>query len=225
MVPFGLHWGTFSSQRRHRISGSGLIDWITAVLPCAHPEDIYSGRLARINRDGEIEWQLVQSESVSGSHDARLSVQTKARGLLWISGNPAKWLQGHNLFGSNDLRGLIEATMLRLAEVLELTPELSDFKAWRAGSYELMRVDCTAMWSLPERPDVRAWLRAVEAQAKSRHGRAMAKGGTVYFGKHSRRWALKFYSKGDELMAKGNGHKLPGGSDAPIVMKPCSSSR
>lgn len=186
-----------------------MIDWITAVVPCMHAEDIYGGRLARITRDGEIAWQMLQAESVLGSHDARFSVQTRAQGLLWISGNPAKWMQGHNLFGSDDLRGLVEATMVRIVQLLKLTPQVSDFAAWRTGAYELLRVDCTAMWTLPKRHDVRAWLRAVETQAKSRHGRAISTGGTVYFGKHSRRWALKFYAKGDELMAKAKGHKLP----------------
>ncbi|WP_223930817.1 phage/plasmid replication domain-containing protein, partial [Aeromonas caviae] len=32
-------------------------------------------------------------------------------------------------------------------------------------------------------------------------------GSTLYYGKHSRRWSLKFYSKGEELSAKG--HQLP----------------
>jgi II/X family phage/plasmid replication protein len=66
------------------------------------------------------------------------------------------------------------------------------------------------MWALPKRQDVRAWIRAVEIQAKSRHGRPVSRGGTVYFGKNSRRWALKFYSKGDELERGGKGHTLPG---------------
>jgi len=65
------------------------------------------------------------------------------------------------------------------------------------------------MWELPKRADVRSWLRAAEFQAKSRHGRPVTKGGTLYFGQHSRRWAIKFYSKGDELESKEKGHKLP----------------
>jgi II/X family phage/plasmid replication protein len=35
----------------------------------------------------------------------------------------------------------------------------------------------------------------------------LCKGSTLYFGKNSRRWSLKFYAKGQELDAKG--HELP----------------
>jgi II/X family phage/plasmid replication protein len=57
------------------------------------------------------------------------------------------------------------------------------------------------------RADLRAWLRAAEMQSKSRHGRPITTGGTLYFGKNSRRWSIKFYCKGDEIEARG--HKLP----------------
>jgi II/X family phage/plasmid replication protein len=65
------------------------------------------------------------------------------------------------------------------------------------------------MWELSIRAEVRACLRALEFQAKTRHGRPTGRGGTVYFGKHSRRSSLKFYGKGDELDARGKGHRLP----------------
>lgn len=99
--------------------------------------------------------------------------------------------------------------MIKLVPLLNLTPTKTDLELWDQGYYELKRVDCTAMWELPRRADVRAWLRAAEFQSKSRHGRPIMTGGTLYFGKHSRRWSVKFYAKGDELEAKVKGHKLP----------------
>jgi II/X family phage/plasmid replication protein len=97
--------------------------------------------------------------------------------------------------------------MSKLIPLLNLTPTENDLNAWEEGLYFLKRVDCTAMWDLPRRVDIRAWLRAAEMQSKSRHGRPVTTGGTLYFGKNSRRWSVKFYSKGDELAARG--HKLP----------------
>jgi II/X family phage/plasmid replication protein len=162
-----------------------------------------------VTPEGEIEWEFVKPQSLVGSHESSIQVQTRAPDVLWVSGNPAKWLQGHNVFGSDDLRGLVDATMRRLCDVLGLVPAISDYLAWSKGEYDLHRVDATAMWELPRREDVRAWVRALEMQARSRHGRAISRGGTVYFGKHSRRWALKFYAKGDELADRSKGHKLP----------------
>lgn len=198
-----------SSQFGHSFFSPAVIDWVTAIIPCSHQEEILGGRVLSISKDGEIEWQQTKARSVVGSHESSLQVQTHAPGLLWISGNPAKWLQGHNIFGSDDLQGLMAATMRRLIPILGLVPSLLDYSVWNSGNYALQRVDATAMWDLPKRTDVRAWLRAVEMQAKSRHGRPISRGGTIYFGKHSRRWALKFYSKGDELEARVKGHKLP----------------
>ncbi|WP_241910271.1 phage/plasmid replication protein, II/X family, partial [Vibrio splendidus] len=39
----------------------------------------------------------------------------------------------------------------------------------------------------------------------TRHGTAVSKGNTVYFGKNSQRWSLKFYAKGQEI----EDHVLP----------------
>ncbi len=98
--------------------------------------------------------------------------------------------------------------MIALIPILKLTPTKQDLELWSQGLYLLKRVDCTAMWDLPRRSDIRAWLRAAEMQSKSRHGRPVTTGGTLYFGKNSRRWSIKFYSKGDEI-GKLEGHKLP----------------
>ncbi len=186
-----------------------MIDWVTAILPCNHSETIYGGRIACISPDGEIEWQVEKKQQVPGSHESNLNIKSIGSTHLYFDGNPAKWLQGHNLFGSDNLIELVEQVMRRLIPLLNLSPTSNDVIAWKVGAYDLKRVDCTAMWDLPRRADVRAWLRAAEFQSKSRHGRPVTRGGTLYFGQHSRRWSIKFYSKGDELDASGKGHKLP----------------
>jgi len=186
-----------------------MIDWITAIIPCNHSQKVYGGNVASITPEGEIEWRVEKKQQVPGSYEANLSVKSIDPKCLYLDGNPAKWLQGHNLFGSDNLIGLVEAVMHKLIPILKLSPRQEDLYAWANGIYELKRVDCTAMWSLPRRSDIRAWLRAAEFQSKSRHGRPATRGGTLYFGQHSRRWSIKFYSKGDELDAPGKGHKLP----------------
>ena len=184
-----------------------MIDWITAIIPCHHDEKIYGGSVASVNVDGEIEWRVEKKQQIRGSYESNLSIKSLDPNHLFLDGNPAKWLQGHNIFGSDDLIGLVNAVMHKLKVTLGLTPTDYDLQCWKDGIYLLKRVDCTAMWNLPRRADVRAWLRAAEMQSKSRHGRPIMTGGTLYFGKNSRRWSIKFYSKGDEIAAKG--HKLP----------------
>lgn len=184
-----------------------MIDWITAIIPCHHEEKIHGGTIASVNLDGVIEWRVEKKHQVRGSHESNLNIKSIDDKTIYLDGNPAKWLQGHNLFGSNNLIGLVQEVMQRLIPILKLTPSEYDLEAWSRGLYILKRVDCTAMWELPRRTDIRAWLRAAEMQSKSRHGRPITTGGTLYFGKNSRRWSVKFYSKGDEI--EDRKHKLP----------------
>ncbi|MFV1921303.1 MAG: phage/plasmid replication protein, II/X family [Methylotenera sp.] len=184
-----------------------MIDWVTAIIPCNHDKKLIGGAVTSVNLDGEIEWRVEKKKQIRGSHESNLNIKSISDTEILLDGNPAKWLQGHNMFGSDNLIGLIETVMHRLVSIIDLSPSESDLKAWREGLYQLKRVDCTAMWELPRRHDVRAWLRAAEMQSKSRHGRPVTTGGTLYFGKNSRRWSVKFYSKGDEVAARG--HKLP----------------
>jgi hypothetical protein len=46
---------------------------------------------------------------------------------------------------------------------------------------------------------VHEWLKNAAASTRSRHGRALVSGDTVYWGKNSRRWSLKAYCKFCEL--------------------------
>jgi II/X family phage/plasmid replication protein len=204
MVCFGVGLGTFWSQDREPI----LIDWVSANIRCFHRGKITDGHVASVTPAGELQWQVEKRKSVPGSHDARISVRALTSTHIELDGNPAKWLQGHNLFGTDDLVGLVRATMERLVPLLDLSPMDEDIEAWSSGDFRLTRVDCTGMWELPRRGDVRSWLRAAELQSKSRHGRPVTNGGTLYFGKKSRRWSLKFYAKGDELEAREKGHRL-----------------
>jgi II/X family phage/plasmid replication protein len=111
-----------------------------------------------IDADGSIEWQSPRLRSVQGSCESTLMLRTVEQNRLLISGNPARWLQGHNLFGSNDLLGLVATSMEQATILLGITPSPPDRDAWATGDYDLARVDCTGMWSLRTRGDVRCGL-------------------------------------------------------------------
>jgi len=98
--------------------------------------------------------------------------------------------------------------MLRLCKLLNVPVSLSNYQSWSKGNYILQRVDIAYMYSLGTRNNVRSWIRSAEFQSKSRHGRPVTKGGTLYWGKHSRRWGMKAYSKADEITSTKD-HRLP----------------
>ncbi len=202
-----------------------MIDWLRFVIPCAHPKPINGGHVLKIDRDQQIEWQVESRLQVRGSHESSIQVKTAdynhdgTGSTLYIDGNPVKWLQGHNLWGTDDLLSLVYAFMERLAPLIGATPSEADKLAWLVGGYEIKAVDFNRTWHLRNRADVLAWLRSAEHCAHMRHrGKGtLQEGGTLYFGKHSRRWALKCYSKGQELNAKD--HKLPEAFQLPSIIE------
>lgn len=188
-----------------------MIDWITFVIPCAHNEPVRDGQFVKVTQDGEVEWSTDRRLSLRGSFDSTVTVRSApwaGPDHLEVSGNLAKFFQGHNLFGSDDLCGLVFEFMRWLslnhgpASTIPLVcPTVDNITAWRSGEYSLHRVDITDSYKLPSRSDVLAWLRAAEQTAHLSHrGRGqLVKGGTLYFGKTSRRWSLKLYAKGQEI--------------------------
>jgi II/X family phage/plasmid replication protein len=125
-----------------------------------------------------------------------------------LSGNPSKFLQGHNVFGSDHLIDLVYDTYRVICQTLSLQPTLADLKAVKEGDYVIKNIDINYSFELPTRGDVLAWLRAMEYKSKTRHGRPSSRGGTLYFGQGTSRWKIKAYCKGEELEA-GKKHGLP----------------
>lgn len=196
-----------------------MIDWISAVVPCHHVEPIRDGCFQRVDGTGRIEWTSDKRLSLQGSYSSAITVRTAS----WegdcthieISGNFVKFFQGHNLWGTDDLPSLVFALLRWLAVEHGLSasplisPTADDIAAWKSGDIQLTRVDVTQSFHLDNRAAVLAWLRAAEQTAHLAHrGRGqLVKGSTLYFGKSSRRWSLKLYSKGQEIAAKGHGQE------------------
>ena len=195
------------------------IDWITAKIPFFVSGKLNGGNIINTTPDGEIEYTIDKRLPVTGSYDSRLSVRTAEvlpgtndTYLIELSGNPVKWFQGHNIFGSDDLPNLIYETVLKLSKVLSLPQPEEYLSAIRKGIFTLSRVDITAMYSLQTRSDVYSWLNHAEKTCRTRSGTAMSKGTTVYMNKTSQRWNVVMYSKGQELEKHNLPKELEGGS-------------
>lgn len=184
-----------------------MIDWGLVLFPFIH-EPINSGKVISITPDGEEEWSQPKRLQAIGSFEKNVSIKSvggTGDGLathLWVNGNPSKFLQGHNVFGSDNIVSLMSDLFDVIAKQYELKPTLQELHAIRTGNYELKMVDINYSYELPCRSDVLAFIRALEFKAKTRHGRPSRKGGTLYFGKNSKRWALKFYCKAEEIETK-----------------------
>jgi II/X family phage/plasmid replication protein len=184
-----------------------MIDWVTCKIPCTHTSVLSGGRVISVSADGSIDFEVNKRLVVEGSHSAKITVRSvdysnehESGSTLEISGNPVKFLQGHNVFGTDDFLGLMVDFMDSLSSKLDLHPTDFDRLAWKRGDYQLSRIDINYMYELDNLQQVRTWLRAAEFKARTRQGRPAMKGGTLYFNPQSRRWSMVFYAKGEEIM-------------------------
>lgn len=193
-----------------------MIDWLSVRFLFWSDEILNGGNVISTTPDGEIEYTVDKHLKVEGSHDSRILIRSETFKQDWlpgmenirilsVSGNPVKWFQGHNIFGTSDLNNLVFELFESLS--IRLQKPQPDFvrSSISAGHYTISRVDINGMFELGSRLDVITWLSSLEKTARTRHGTAVSKGNTVYFGKNSERWSLKFYSKGQEIES----HKLP----------------
>lgn len=193
-----------------------MIDWVSGKVFYPHTSDMLPHEhVASFSRDGEIQWQTKKRIEVSGSYESKFFIRSCSDGqiedgrFLWLefSGNPVKFLQGHNIWGSSDLTGLVYESLLLCLGKLGLSLPTYESSLLFNGSFKLSRVDINYMYSMGSLSNVNQWLYAAESMARTRQGKGHFSGTTLYYQKKSTRWTLKFYSKAQEI--KATGHQLP----------------
>jgi len=168
-----------------------------------------TGRVLILSPGGEVQQDRAGLFAFEGSHDNRLAISSPDGVGVWVSGNPAKFFQGHNLFGSIDVDGLYLAAGLAIRRGVGLFPGPETFTGCEFTRPRYTRIDLTRSYRFGSNESARAWLREVASSARTRHGSAgLGKDGSVTFGKGSRRWSFTVYPKFDELEARGRGHAL-----------------
>jgi len=188
-----------------------MIDWTTAFIPYPHNEPINNGKCISLDANGRIEWQTDKFLPVEGSYSSNVSIRSHGsseaekllRGYRYshivLSGNPVKFLQGHNIFGCDDLPSLLADCFKKVCNLIE-KPELFSYSAIH-NAY-LTRVDVNYGYSLNNPESVNAWLRSAESSTNLKHrGKGQFDHGTLYFGRNSSYWFIKFYHKGNEIRA------------------------
>jgi II/X family phage/plasmid replication protein len=193
-----------------------MIDWITGKFWITHnPDVLRSGQSIRtkiIDGIETIEYDVANRLSIKGSHDANITIRSLTDNTVEISGNPAKFLQGHNVFGTNDLKYLVAKMIDKLCMVdeLELKPTDIEYENIQSGIYHLSRVDVNEHFFFPSAQLARSWLRAAGNSANMKfRGAGLFKEGTLYFTPKSRRFVPKIYFKYDEINSKDKSHRLP----------------
>jgi len=190
-----------------------MIDWFSGLV-AYNGNGLKLNSICELTPEGELLWRTERKLQAKGSYDASIKLGRAASTdamleasnkygflynpvALYLSGNPSKFLQGHNVFGPSvsSLGSLLQATVRGLP--YEIRP--SDADNTRFPAVHRSRVDITTSVDLGQHRLVHEWLRTAASSTRSRHGRPLISGDTVYWGKTSRRWTLKAYCKFCEL--------------------------
>ncbi len=203
-----------------------MVDWITASVTSemarSHESESFdTGRILKVTRDGDIEQEFSSRFSHQGSFESSLSFRAPYPWQLEMSGNPVKYLQGHNLFGSDECENLFFAAGLDVSfrdhspfpVPITLHGNLTYDDGTKPAKHLLSkprftRIDLTRSYKFKTNEEARAWLRAVGATGHSRHKNGLRTDGTIYYGQSSSRWAFKIYHKFDEITSKKKGHEI-----------------
>lgn len=185
-----------------------MIDWLKLRTLFTAQGRIPGDRICIFTPDGELKWEKIKALEVEGSYSSKLRVYAcPVNACLVIDGNPAKYFQGHNVFGTDDIHALTRATVNHVLERLEFDITDHDRRFIDDGFIEIHRADITHSFDVGNLANARAVVRAIAEKGTLHHrGRGqLCEEGTVYFGKRSRRSAIKVYAKGHELRS----HSIP----------------
>lgn len=190
-----------------------MLDWYSGLTGYSG-EKLKPDTLQRVTQDGEVRWNKELHVESRGSHDDTAIIgraqptddmveASKKYDLLlnpvclYISVNPVKFLQGHNVGGPSvtALGPMVTETIRHLPD--KDRPE--DAESELLPALHRTRVDIAVMIDMGSEALVHEWLRIAERSSRSRHGRALVSGDTVYWGQHSRRWSFKAYGKFHDL--------------------------
>lgn len=196
-----------------------MIDWVSAVLHFKHTKFIHGGGVQFIDEDGSVSVPMSKFKMITGSYDSRCKIQTDTKGELgnaiYVSASP-KFIQGHNLFGTDDPRLLVAAIAQKALAALGIEVDEFHLEKWKQGrGVKFTKIDATYMLDVSDEVNAASFIEAVAGSSNMKYrGRGENRNGTIYFGKHSRRWALKLYRKFVEVNSKKKDHALP--SDIPM---------
>lgn len=185
-----------------------MIDWFSGQIGC-DARFLALDRVYMVSKTGKVRYGVEQWTPAAGSYSDTVQVKRCVpHNDLWtpddpevpplvykVTGNPVKFLQGHNCFGPSVV-GMREVVLAMVSSF----PEVMRPKTV-GGGLHASRVDITTMVELGSHGRVHEWLLHAASRTRSRHGRPLVSGHTVYWGQHSRSWSIKAYCKLCELRA------------------------
>lgn len=186
-------------------------DWFSGFV-CLDLPDFHDGSVIHIRPNGEIEYETYKPMLVTGSFDDTVIVKSclipaspewsvsnrmDETYRVYISGNPTKFLQGHNVYGHSDMLGVITDFVKIILEKIGVD-EVTIARVMR-NPIKITRLDLTQSYILDRPQDVTDWLRHAAIHMTGKNQK-VNNDKTLYVGKNSRRASIKIYEKSAEML-------------------------
>ncbi len=192
-----------------------MIDLIDVTIRLRHDGKVNNGYKVSRKKDGlkNKRYFCIPVAGVGARHNEMINVVSFGKNHLRIIGSPLNFLQGQNVFGSDDLCALVCQVAINVTERLGIIPSEKNIKSWQKGWFEVHRLDITYNFLMPSRASVVDWLnqaglscsagkqRVDTIRSSSSHDFE-----TIVMGKTSDFISVKFYDKYKQLLAKKGLH-------------------
>ncbi len=199
-----------------------MIDFIDVTIPFENDGEINNG-YKDSTKKGEIANRKYFSVPVK-LNGTRIQVVSIDNEHIRISGNPAKFIQGQNVFGTDNLTTLTSKVAKLIAKELGVAPTRENKRSWRKGDFDVHRIDLTNNFVFPSQTSLCQWMDKAFMVVKSRKQAINADRSsssdhveTIYVGKNSTYISLKFYNKYREMLANRSNTKKEGQADPMIL--------
>jgi II/X family phage/plasmid replication protein len=184
------------------------IDWIHASVAVTHdPQLISRGIVLHLDN----QWNMAtavhhyKAQTLRSSYENTLWIKPSTTGSVEISGNFYKFLNHHNVTGTNDLVGLVTDLIQHLATLdIGIQPTEEELIDVQDGKFRLFRVDVNKAILFGSKVAALDYLEHLKSTASYPYRKKTIYSNGVYFGMRSKRWCLKFYHKGTEVQVHKN---------------------
>lgn len=186
------------------------VDWLKVVVHVNHNQHKLNNGvrvdIKRTNDGYDTEGQMESFRPMwickTGSYSSSLKVKSLSESTLLIEGNFYKWLHGQNVTGSTDLIGLVFDVVQGLSEQeLEVAPTQEQLGAIREGAFKVRMVDVNKALMFQDKQEAMQYLERLKHNSSYPYRKKDTENNGVYFGKTSKRWLIKYYHKGNEILA------------------------
>lgn len=185
------------------------IDWIHVSVAVKHdPQLISRGIVVHLDNQWDMATAVhhYKAQTLRSSYENTLWIKPSTTGSVEISGNFYKFLNHHNVTGTNDLVGLVTDLIQHLATLdIGIEPTEQELKDLQDGKFRLFRVDVNKAILFESKVAALDYLEHLKSTASYPYRKKTIYSNGVYFGMRSKRWCLKFYHKGTEVQVHKNG--------------------